>query len=372
MSDEIFDSLAGVFLNLNKNADILRSNKALASELQMEHEDVLGINMSKLFSGEAWQEFDLQFQKLVSDEAKIVEFELPLKVGSGQFRDFLWQISQMNARHGGRHEPIFTCIGRDISEVKSALSKVVSMAKDLELAEAVQNLLLPTQPELVTPTVSMAAYYKSASISGGDFWSFDFVNQNTIWILVGDVTGHGAGSAMVTAMVAGCVRTLKFVAEAGGIKIDLPMVISSINQNLLNISGQPYWMTLVAAEIDLSKNSLTWWGAGAPDIFSLPQNGEVHLLSDISSPLGAGPCNLSTGQSSFGKGHRLLLFTDGVTEIENEAGVQLGTRRLRKFMKETEGSTIPEARSRLLELLDKWGGKAAAKDDITFLFIDRQ
>lgn len=372
LADQIFDNLSGVALNFDKNGIILRANKSLASDIRLEHEDLLGVHISTLFAEKRRGEFTAQLQLFSDGQHETVEFELPLALQDGTARDYLWQISPMKLSGSAHNDQIYTCIGRDVSEVKAALAKVVTLAKDLELAEAVQNLLLPSARDMQAQGVDLATFYKPAAIAGGDFWSFDFISENKIWVLVGDVTGHGAGSAMVTALVSGCIRTLKNVARSGDIQIDLPMVINSINQNLVSIRNQPYWMTLSALEVDLENDSVAVWEAGTRAIFSIPAEGKPNLVSDSSRPLGAGECMLASGKFPFFKGHRLFIFTDGIAELANSTGSQFGNARLSRFLEKNRNLSATALRDELLKVLDTWRGEVAANDDITFVILDRQ
>ena len=372
LADQIFDNLTGVFLYLDRDANILRANIQMASQLGLKHEDLLYAPLSKFFSPENWRLFQKRFSELQTSRATSVEFELPIRMSESKIRDYVWQIGPIELLNVGEAEPVFICLGRDITDVKSAQAKVISIAKDLELAEAVQNLLLPQKREMTLEKVEMAAYYKSAAIAGGDFWSFDFVTKNKIWLLVGDVTGHGVGPAMVTAMVSGCFSTMKFAAQSGVEKVDLPGVLESINRRLLEITDQPYWMTMVAVEIDLDDRSLSWWSAGAPPIYIISANGKLLVLSDRSSPLGAGVFNPSNGKESFEPGQRLLIFTDGLTELANATGSEFGDRGLRKYLARSRRMNAVDARDTLLSDLNAWRGENLPDDDITYIILDQK
>jgi PAS domain S-box-containing protein len=372
LADQIFDRLTGVFLYLDRDANILRANIQMATQVGLKHEDLLYATLSKFFSPENWNFFVKRFTELQISKATSVEFELPMSISETKIRDYVWQISPIELLSVVGTDPVFICLGRDITDVKAAQAKVFSIAKDLELAEAVQNLLLPQKREMISDKIEMAAFYKSASIAGGDFWAFDFVTKDKIWLLVGDVTGHGVGPAMVTAMVSGCYSTMKFAAQSGVEKVDLYSVLESINRRLLEIDDQPYWMTMVAVEIDLQEKSLSWWSAGAPPIYIVSADGELSVVSERSSPLGAGALNLSNGKENFVPGQRLLIFTDGLSELENATGSKFGTRGLKKYLVRSRQMDAIESRDALLLDIDTWRGKNLPDDDITYIILDRK
>ena len=93
------------------------------------------------------------------------------------------------------------------------------LEQELALTGAVQTLLLPQKADLCGKGWSLAAHYESAAQSGGDWWWADAAEGKCLRILMGDVTGHGPGSAMVTALISGsyrtCNRPLRMGAQGG-------------------------------------------------------------------------------------------------------------------------------------------------------------
>ena len=81
------------------------------------------------------------------------------------------------------------------------------MEAELQTARAVQHSLLPEKlPEL--PNLELAGYYQSASETGGDWYGVNDAFENALYIMIGDVTGHGTPSALVTASVCAACQTL--------------------------------------------------------------------------------------------------------------------------------------------------------------------
>lgn len=360
LADQIFDNLAGVFANIQRDGKILRANKELAQFLKAKHEDALGSNISQIFNSSLWRTFEEQLNAVTDGRLKSAEFELPLEV-NGEIRDYLWQINPM-------YGEVFTCIGRDVSAVKKALS----MAKDFEVTKAVQQLLLPDSYQIGNEHVEVAASYISASVTGGDFLWYDFVTKDKLWIMVGDLTGHGPGPAMVAAMVSGCVQTLREVGQAGKISIELPMIMEAIGQRLLQLRDQPYWMTMGAVEICWQSNTLKLFGAASPPLCLIGTDGRVQYIEASSSPLGNGPPTIRETQVSFVKGQRAVVMTDGIFEARNASQSELGLRRLKKILEKSRGLPIAAARDDLLAAVEAWREGLPPDDDVTVAFVDRK
>jgi PAS domain S-box-containing protein len=371
LADQIFDNLSGVFVNLEANGNILRANRNFSNHLHIHHEDALGTNISVLFSPQLWPQFESRLREVAEGRAASVEFELPIATEKGKERSYLWQISPTVAPASMKKFAVYTCIGRDISDVKDALAKAVTFAKDLELAKTMQDLLLPRKHEFITERFCMAATYKAAAIAGGDYWWFDSIDDDKLWIMIGDVTGHGVGPAMVTSMISGCVETLNASRIAGQANIDLPTILTNINHQLCRLHDRPYCMTATAVEIDFKLDVIHIWGAASPPVCLLQKDGEVDFLCEPSGPMGTDGYRLVKAEIPFLPGHRILMMTDGVFEAKNEKNRQFGMRSIKKFMEKSKSQSATATRDELFMQLENWRGEIPADDDITFVVLDR-
>ena len=91
-----------------------------------------------------------------------------------------------------------------------------AMKKDLEVTHAVQSLILPKQDTFTSDQVKLASFYKAAGQSGGDWWWYDVDKERgVLTIVLGDVTGHGAGPAMISAVVAGIFQGFNVTRKPG-------------------------------------------------------------------------------------------------------------------------------------------------------------
>jgi serine/threonine protein kinase/serine phosphatase RsbU (regulator of sigma subunit) len=243
-----------------------------------------------------------------------------------------------------------------------------SFEKDLAVTTAVQSLLLPAQDTVTVPGASISALYRPAAQSGGDWWWYERRSDGKIWVLIGDVTGHGVGPAMVTAAVASSYRTLRRTRPLD----EPPAVLSTMNANFQDLCGEAYRMTLSAVEIDPARNQLRWWSAGAPPLMILKKEGRVEVLNAKGTPLGSTPFEPGLQRAPFSMGDRLLLFSDGVSESVTASNRPFGLRRLHDVLHGTQGQNTEEAKRNLLKALDDArGNEIPQEDDITFAVIDR-
>ena len=73
------------------------------------------------------------------------------------------------------------------------------MEQELEVAKAIQETLVPSDAPVHKHTLTFAGFYEPAAQTGGDWWTWAELTGGKILVVIGDVTGHGIPSAMITA-----------------------------------------------------------------------------------------------------------------------------------------------------------------------------
>ncbi len=244
-----------------------------------------------------------------------------------------------------------------------------ALEKDLEVTRAVQSMLLPAKDTYRSNHVSLAGFYRPASQSGGDWWAYDARPDGTTVVIVGDVTGHGAGAAMVTAAVASAYRTI----VGRNPEIGVNETIDAMNAALKSLTAGVYRMTMSIAVIDPQRNEVAWWNAGGPPIFlSRARDQSINAVAAPSGALGGADYSLVEKRFEFTKGDRLIMFTDGLSELKvDEAGGYLGLRKLRGMIKDIGTLDAEQARAQLIRDADALRGDVAQDDDISFVVLDR-
>ncbi len=241
------------------------------------------------------------------------------------------------------------------------------MEHDLQLTAVVQSLLLPAVTSWSGASIELAGHHCPASQASGDWWWWENLTDGRLRVLLGDVTGHGAGAAMVTAMLAGCHRTLRDDPT----ELPTPALIERMHRALRGMCQGQYTMPFTAIELDPQANTLRWWNAGAPPILLRDRLGHVQAHGSAGTPLGSEQLHIGYLELPFGPGARALLYSDGTSEMTIANGKQLGIRKLRQFFEGSGQPDLIEARSCLLSSLADAQQGRPADDDVTFAIIGR-
>jgi serine phosphatase RsbU (regulator of sigma subunit) len=242
------------------------------------------------------------------------------------------------------------------------------LERDLELTKAVQALCLPRADVWDGKRFSVGGFYRPASRCGGDWWWHEQPTADSIGVLLGDVTGHGAASAMVSASAASCYRLLRRTSD-GTPTTDL---LEPLSGALRDITAGEFMMTMSALSVD-ADGKLRWVNAGGPPIFVLRPD-KVDVLSSPGTPLGSDQFSLGKCEAVLQPGDRVFLFTDGLLEL-TPPGYHgpLSMRKLFELFSKTRGLELSKAmvwfaeRLGPLEMINPDGTE---RDDVTFVMVD--
>ena len=182
------------------------------------------------------------------------------------------------------------------------------MSREMDAAGRIQASLLPRQSPLFRG-LTVDALYRPSGQASGDYYDHIPVGEDTVRLVMADVSGHGAGAAVLMAIV----RTLFRVNRAHF--HDLAETFGLINEHLLETIGErPDYVSVLAADLDLKAGTLTWINAGHPPaILSVPGQ-DPRRLEPGSPPLGIRRFDFATRTETAPRG-RLLLYTDGFYEF---------------------------------------------------------
>lgn len=199
---------------------------------------------------------------------------------------------------------------------------------DLRMAQQVQTAMLPVGNSRSNGLVSFAHRYLPAGPVGGDFFTEFCSSKGPCGVVLFDVMGHGVRAALVT----GLLRAL--VDESSVLSLGPERFLTQLNKNLREIfrqADQQIFVTALCAVADPIEQQLYFASAGHPNPIHLDTVNQkvLSLEAQRGPPLGiADEGTWVKHTAAFGKGHRVLMFTDGLYEVEGPDGQQFGMQRL--------------------------------------------
>jgi serine phosphatase RsbU (regulator of sigma subunit) len=252
----------------------------------------------------------------------------------------------------------------------------IRLESQLAAAQDVQKALLPKTP--APPEVSIALHHRAAERIGGDWLSYEMDEEASyLYLCIGDISGAGIPSALLTAAAAGAVKAaisnISRRHPAHSMADRLKIIAQSVNKTVRdtgNPSGRS--MTMIFVVLDLTTGHGFFLNAGHIPILHFKKNQTSSLIVP-GSLLGehANP-TFETKAFTLSQGDCLFLYTNGLLQnlgIDDHPLHHLALRRLLQTKIQKKQKEPTEVVKELLDQLDKKGALIAPKDDCSFLII---
>jgi len=237
--------------------------------------------------------------------------------------------------------------------------------KELLIAKNIQLSLLPYKiPEMTG--LQMTGLCVPAKQVGGDYYDYLRRDENQLDLLIADVSGHNIGAALIMAETRAFIRAKTMSVHGVGESL---RALNSFFFNDLNRAEM--FITLFYVRFDRKSNRLTYANAGHNKPF-LWRNGagKVEQLDSEGMILGIKPeVNFEERETPLEPGDILMLYTDGLTESENNHGEFFGEERLEQVLKEYHGCPPDEIVERIMEQARLFTGIRTFRDDVTLVIV---
>lgn len=277
--------------------------------------------------------------------------EIPIEVS---FSDM-----QLN---GQRH---FVGFIRDISQRVRAEKELRENQEQFRVAREIQQRLFPkSAPALPGFDIAGASY--PAEATGGDYFDYLPMLNDRLGIVIGDVTGHGVGPALLMAETRAYLRVL------AGRREDVGEILSRANSVLAEDVGNERFITLFLARLDALTRSLVYASAGHPTGYVLDPNGEIKsTLPRTGVPLGIRPDTqyAPSAEITLAPGDLVLLLTDGFEESMSPDDVLFTTDRVLEVVRAHRGKMACEIVDALYQAVRRFSKNRPQLDDLTAIII---
>ncbi|MEB3328043.1 MAG: SpoIIE family protein phosphatase [Candidatus Sericytochromatia bacterium] len=295
------------------------------------------------------------------------EVTIPLKVGERLVGRLLLGPRANGADYSEVDLGLLDSLGQSLAlslrnaELFHELAGQERLRRELEIACDVQMGLLPKRVP-VLPGAALAAHCVPALEVGGDLFDFVQIDATRWGVLVGDVAGKGVPAALMMA-----VTLTLFRAIAPGI----PSPASTLGRlNKLVHRNRPSNKTFVAAAYyiyDARDGSILLANAGHPPPLVDGQPVPVKGL-----PLGINPKMVyKEVRFTLAPGSSLVVYSDGLEDVENEAGESLGHQRLEELFARLAPRQPGEAVVAMQQAIGAFAGAVMQPDDQTVTILRR-
>ena len=254
---------------------------------------------------------------------------------------------------------------RDITERKRAEQELRENQEQFRVAREIQQRLFPkAAPACPGFDISGASF--PAEATGGDYFDYLPMLQGRVGIVVGDVTGHGVGPALLMAETRAYLRVL------AGRREDVGEILTRANGILAEDIGSERFITLFLGRLDPANRSLVYASAGHPAAYLLDAAGEIQaILKRTGIPLGMQPDTqyAAAPEVRLQPGSLLLLLTDGIEETFAPDGSLFGIERILETVRSNRARPAAEIVQALYQTVRAFAEESPQMDDITAIVI---
>lgn len=255
---------------------------------------------------------------------------------------------------------------RFISRTKTitTLSEISATTKEWEqLAETQQSFLPQKIPNI--PKLKIATYYRPLVNVSGDYYSILPIDQNKTLLMLGDVSGKGLPAALIMGLV---MNTVKIIED----KEDLVSVLHSIDKAIKSMHLQDKYTVLFLSIVDTEKMKIRYINASMSDPLILSPSPDGYRIKPLTSNaslvgiLDVG--DVTVQEKRLFRGDTILMATDGVSEVMDDDGVELGdTDIYKKTLVAGASKTPQEFVNDIVDLIWKYNGDKKLHDDVTMM-----
>lgn len=251
----------------------------------------------------------------------------------------------------------FVTVIKDVTETR----KLEEQEAQMRFARAVQQQFYQAPaPEIDGFDIAGAAF--PADATGGDYFDFVPLPEDCLGISVGDVSGHGIGSALLMVALRAYLRA--FTSKSSNVC----EIISSLNDALVSDLEQNRFATLAFCRLHPATRSILYASAGHVPGFILNAEGGLRVvLHSTDIPLGLFPGRQFDGCEGLQlqPGEILALLTDGVTEAERPDQTPFGIDRALEFIRDHREESAQKIVAGLYRAVREFSDGLPQTDDIT-------
>jgi len=244
--------------------------------------------------------------------------------------------------------------------------KQEAFKKELELASKMQEMLIPDDAHLPqNEKLFVHGFYLPHFDVGGDYYDYIELNENEVGFCIADVSGKGISAALLMSNFQANLRAL-FSAE-----ISLSDLVKRLNKIVAKITGGDRFITLFVAKYNFKTRELEFINAGHnPPILYNKKKSEIIYLEN--GCVGLGMLDeiqeIHKGYLKIDPNTKILCFTDGLIEVENEECVPFGVEHIESFI--VKNKSIDLIVNDLMFFLNDFRGTNILFDDISILGLD--
>jgi sigma-B regulation protein RsbU (phosphoserine phosphatase) len=253
-------------------------------------------------------------------------------------------------------------IERRLQEAKERMEDELNIGREIQMSMLPVDF--PAFPD--RDDFNIHAMLEPAREVGGDLYDFFLIDEDRLCFLVGDVSDKGVPAALFMAV------TKTLIKSHAIHDVSVRTIMASVNDALMENNESSMFVTLFVAILDTRTGQMRYTNAGHNPPFVKRADGRVIKLDDRHGPVAGAIVGVDYGSSSMdlGRGDRVILYTDGVSEAMDQDHTQYTEVALEALITHTELGPPEDVVMMVEAAVSQHRGEAEQSDDITVLALE--
>jgi serine phosphatase RsbU (regulator of sigma subunit) len=257
-----------------------------------------------------------------------------------------------------------------VSSFNEEQKEKIRLDGELKIARGIQENLLPKTKHPVASGFEVTAKYVPATEVAGDWYHFWYsAETGETVIFMADVSGHGAGSSMFTAIIAGAFKQMTIESEP----YPVGSFLSTVNRLIYELGDRQWHASVQIIRLEKNSNKAVIYNAGHPPpvfVTSVDGANKVQSILMASSVLGLSEnADFVEKVVTFHDGDCFLMYTDGLFEAKNREKKSFGRKRLLSVVQTGGDRSSYEWVEGIHDEWLRFRGDQAADDDLCVVAI---
>lgn len=254
-----------------------------------------------------------------------------------------------------------------IERLRSTTTANEKIESELRIAHDIQLGMVPEKftPSVGSELIDIHAILRPAKQVGGDLFDYFMLNEDEFGFAIGDVSGKGVPAALLMSTTISQMRSVSMLDTS------LNYIINVINRSLIRNGNTSMFVTFFAGVLNLNTRQLRFCNAGHPYPVMIKADGSVKVFqTEDNLPLGVSSDYEYKEQTCyFAPGTQLVLYSDGVTEAQNEEAKFYKMERLLQFIEKNKNLSSKAMVEGIIANVDAYAGDAEQSDDLTVMSL---
>lgn len=250
---------------------------------------------------------------------------------------------------------------RSTTTANEKIESELRIAHDIQLGMVLEKFT----PSVGSEFIDIHAILRPAKQVGGDLYDYFMLNEDEFGFAIGDVSGKGVPAALLMSTTISQMRSVAMLDTS------LNYIINVINRSLIRNGNTSMFVTFFAGVLNLNTRQLRFCNAGHPYPVMIKADGSVQVFkTEDNLPLGVSSDYEYKEQSCyFAPGTQLVLYSDGVTEAQNENAKFYKMERLLQFIEKNKNLSSRAMVEGIIANVDAYAGNAEQSDDLTVMSL---